>query len=49
MSAGTGDLIEITGIRARGFHGVFPEERRNGQDFIVDIAVEADLAAAGSR
>ncbi|KAB7746495.1 2-amino-4-hydroxy-6-hydroxymethyldihydropteridine diphosphokinase [Nostocoides sp. F2B08] len=48
MAETTSDLVEITGIRARGFHGVFAEERRDGQDFVVDIAVDADLAAAGS-
>ena len=41
------DLIEVTGIRARGHHGVFPQERRDGQEFVVDIALEADLAGAG--
>lgn len=41
------DVIEITGIRARGHHGVFPEERRDGQEFVVDVALAVDLAAAG--
>lgn len=48
MADATSDLIEITGIRARGFHGVFPQERRDGQDFVVDVVVEADLSAAGA-
>jgi dihydroneopterin aldolase / 2-amino-4-hydroxy-6-hydroxymethyldihydropteridine diphosphokinase len=43
----TPDLIEVRGIRARGFHGVFPEEKREGQDFLVDLALEADLSPAG--
>lgn len=30
-----------------GYHGVFPEENRLGQRFIVDLAVEADLKPAG--
>ncbi|MGA8046811.1 MAG: 2-amino-4-hydroxy-6-hydroxymethyldihydropteridine diphosphokinase [Dermatophilaceae bacterium] len=47
MADVTSDIIEVTGIRARGFHGVFPQERRDGQDFVVDIAIEADLSAAG--
>jgi len=29
--------IAIKGLRATGFHGVFPEERRDGQDFVVDV------------
>lgn len=41
------DLIQVTGIRATGFHGVFPEEKRDGQEFVVDVAVEAELGAAG--
>jgi dihydroneopterin aldolase len=31
------DRIALTGISATGFHGVFPEERRDGQIFIVDL------------
>lgn len=30
-----------------GYHGVFPEETRLGQRFIVDLLVEADLKPAG--
>lgn len=30
-----------------GFHGVFPEETKLGQRFIVDVMVEADLSKAG--
>lgn len=41
------DVIEVTGIRAHGYHGVFPEEKRHGQPFSVDIAIEADLSGAG--
>lgn len=41
------DLIEVTGIRATGFHGVFPQEKRDGQEFVVDVALEAELGAAG--
>lgn len=31
------DTITITGLRALGFHGVFPEERSAGQEFVVDV------------
>jgi dihydroneopterin aldolase len=41
------DQISLTGISAPGFHGVFPEERRNGQSFIVDVILKFDLAPAG--
>ena len=43
------DRIEIRGLRARGRHGVFEEERRYGQTFVVDLTLERDLSApAGS-
>ncbi|WP_425843860.1 dihydropteroate synthase [Agrococcus sp. TSP3-2-1] len=38
--------ISLRGIRARGHHGVLPEERRDGQEFVVDVDLELDLAAA---
>ena len=41
------DQINIIGITATGFHGVFPEERNNGQIFIVDLKLRFDLAPAG--
>ncbi len=41
------DRISLTGIRAKGFHGVFPEERRQGQEFLVDVVLELDLATPG--
>ncbi|MEI2774447.1 MAG: 2-amino-4-hydroxy-6-hydroxymethyldihydropteridine diphosphokinase [Tetrasphaera sp.] len=47
MSA-TGDTITLTGLRGRGFHGVFDHEKRDGQDFLVDIVLEVDLRAAGA-
>ncbi|MEX2292117.1 MAG: dihydroneopterin aldolase [Mycobacteriales bacterium] len=40
------DAIRLTGLRVRGFHGVLPEERRNGQDFLVDVVLHLDLSAA---
>lgn len=43
-----GDLIRLAGVRARGFHGVFGHERRDGQDFVVDVTMEVDLAPAGA-
>lgn len=40
------DRIVITGIRGFGFHGVLPEERIAGQEFIVDLEVTSDFARA---
>ena len=42
------DRIELRGLRIRGHHGVFDHERRDGQDFVVDITVWVDLAAAAA-
>jgi hypothetical protein len=41
------DNIALTGISATGYHGVFPDERRDGQVFIVDLKLFLDLALAG--
>lgn len=41
------DLIRVDGIRGRGNHGVLAQERREGQDFVVDVAIELDLSRAG--
>ncbi|AMO59280.1 dihydroneopterin aldolase FolB [Mycolicibacterium phlei] len=42
------DRIELRGLRVRGHHGVFEHERRDGQDFVVDITVWLDLAPAAA-
>ncbi|WP_278314323.1 dihydroneopterin aldolase [Lolliginicoccus levis] len=41
------DLIHLRGLRARGHHGVFDHERRDGQEFIVDILLAVDHTTAG--
>jgi dihydroneopterin aldolase len=40
------DQIVITGIHGYGFHGLFENERTNGQDFYVDLKLDLDLAQA---
>ncbi len=40
------DLIEIKGIKAFGYHGVFESENIAGQDFYIDVALELDLTRA---
>jgi dihydroneopterin aldolase len=44
----TADRIELRGLRARGFHGVFEFERAQGQDFLVDAVLELDLGPAAA-
>ncbi|MDT0144636.1 dihydroneopterin aldolase [Microbacterium sp. PRC9] len=33
------DEITLTGVRAYGYHGVFEDERREGQEFVVDVTL----------
>jgi dihydroneopterin aldolase len=42
------DRITLTGLRASAFHGVFEEERRTGQVFVIDVTVYLDLRAAAA-
>ncbi len=42
------DRITLTGLVARGNHGVFEHERRDGQRFVIDVVAELDLRAAAS-
>ncbi|GAA2099419.1 MULTISPECIES: 2-amino-4-hydroxy-6-hydroxymethyldihydropteridine diphosphokinase [Brevibacterium] len=39
------DVITLTGLTARGRHGVFEFEKREGQDFRVDVELHGDLSA----
>jgi dihydroneopterin aldolase len=38
------DRIEIMGVRGFGYHGVLESERRDGQEFSVDIVLGLPLA-----
>jgi dihydroneopterin aldolase len=43
------DQIVVTGIRGTGYHGVFEHERREGQEFSVDVCLDVSTStAAGS-
>lgn len=42
------DRITLTGLRVAGRHGVFEHERRDGQDFLVDVTAWLDLDRAGT-
>ncbi|WP_117212792.1 dihydroneopterin aldolase [Allorhizocola rhizosphaerae] len=33
------DFVRLEGLRVRGHHGVFDFERRDGQDFVVDVTL----------
>ncbi|RJO77888.1 dihydroneopterin aldolase [Nocardia panacis] len=42
------DRIELRGLRAFGHHGVFEHERRDGQEFLVDLTIWVDFTAAAA-
>lgn len=42
------DKISIKGIKGFGYHGVFDFEKRDGQDFYVDLEIDIDLTAASN-
>lgn len=44
-----GDHITLTGLTVRGTHGVFEHEKREGQDFVIDLTVWRDLGPAAAR
>ena len=41
------DRIFIEGLRIFAYHGVFPQEKREGQEFVLDITLQLDLTRAG--
>jgi dihydroneopterin aldolase len=43
------DRILLHGIQFYGYHGVYDEERRLGQRFLVDVAMCLDLSGIASR
>lgn len=40
------DRIDLRGISAHGHHGVFDDEKKNGQTFVVDVSLGLDLGPA---
>ena len=42
------DRITLSGLRVRGRHGVLPQERRDGQDFLVDATLWLDSRPAAA-
>jgi dihydroneopterin aldolase len=48
VTPASSDRITVRGIRATGYHGVYAEERRTGQPFVVDVVLHLDLAPAAA-
>ncbi len=42
------DQITLTGLRVFGYHGVYDEERRVGQFFLVDVVLTLDTRPAAA-
>jgi dihydroneopterin aldolase len=42
------DRITLTGLRATGHHGVFEQERIDGQEFVVDVTAHLSLHDAAA-
>ncbi|SDS15863.1 dihydroneopterin aldolase / 2-amino-4-hydroxy-6-hydroxymethyldihydropteridine diphosphokinase [Paraoerskovia marina] len=42
------DTIRLVGIRATGYHGVLDHEKRDGQEFGVDVTLHVDTRAAAA-
>lgn len=42
------DHVTLRGIRAFGYHGVYPDEQRDGQEFVIDVVLSIDLSEAGA-
>ena len=42
------DRIHLQGIRVFAHHGVYDEEKRRGQIFLIDVDIAIDLSEAGS-
>ena len=41
-SVPTNGVITLRGVQAHGYHGVLPQERRDGQRFLVDAEITID-------
>ena len=42
------DTITLTGLKAFGYHGVFEHEKRDGQEFTIDVSLDVDTARAAA-
>lgn len=48
MNPARPDRIELTGLRAFGHHGVLAQERRDGQEFVIDVVLHLDTGPAAA-
>jgi dihydroneopterin aldolase len=43
-----GDQLSVRGVVVKGHHGVFDFERRDGQEFVIDLVLGVDTRPAAS-
>ena len=43
------DYIRLNDMRFYAYHGVFPEEKKLGQRFEIDLEISCDLSKAGQN
>ena len=48
LSAPPGDRLSVRGVVVKGHHGVFDFERREGQEFVIDLVLGIDTRPAAS-
>jgi dihydroneopterin aldolase len=48
MTTPTRDRLAVRGLAIRGHHGVFDFERRDGQEFVIDLVLGLDTGPAAS-
>ena len=49
LSPHLGDRLSVSGIVVRGHHGVFDHERRDGQEFVIDLVLIMDTRPAAQN
>jgi FolB domain-containing protein len=42
------DVVSLTGLTVHAFHGVLDHEKREGQEFLVDVELHQDISQAAA-
>lgn len=46
MKISSADVINLTGLKSYGYHGLLPEEKQMGQVFVVDVSLVLNVSFA---
>ena len=49
LASHLGDHLSVSGIVVHGHHGVFDHERRDGQEFVIDLVLAMDTRSAAQH